>query len=157
MNILFICTHNRCRSILSEAIANDLGHGQLRAWSAGSQPAGVIHPATLAALARHGIATDGLYSKSWDVFESMRPDIVITVCDSAAQEACPVWFGDCVKVHWGLPDPSKLSGDEAAVSAAFDQVITTIKQRMGALLALELSALSRAQQHAALAALSASY
>ncbi|MDG2174758.1 MAG: arsenate reductase ArsC [Gammaproteobacteria bacterium] len=106
MKILFICTHNRCRSILAEAIARHCGKGLLKPASAGSQPAGVVDPLTLEALTRHQIPADGLQCKSWNDLKEFNPDLVITVCDSAAAEACPVWLGRAVKVHWGLADPS---------------------------------------------------
>lgn len=138
MKILFICTHNRCRSILSEAIANHLSSGQIIAYSAGSSPAGEVHPLTIKYLAARGIATEGLSSQSWDDFEQMNPDLVITVCDNAANESCPIWFGNTLKVHWGLPDPSKLQGTDAEIEAAFYAVMDTISDRMRALLALDL-------------------
>lgn len=141
MKILFVCTHNRCRSILCEALANHLGGGCLWAFSAGSQPAGEVHPQTLRHLAARGIDTSGLHSKSWDVFVDEPLDAVITVCDSAASEACPLWPGDAVTVHWGLPDPSRASGPQAAVDAAFDQVIEVIERRIGRLLDLQFEAL----------------
>lgn len=133
MKILFICTHNRCRSILSEAITNHLAQERIQAFSAGSQPAGEVHPLTLKYLAERGIACEGLKSQSWDDFESMQPDVVVTVCDSAASEVCPVWFGQTIQVHWGLPDPSKLGAEEAP--AAFFAVMDTISARIEALLA----------------------
>ncbi|ACR11331.1 arsenate reductase [Teredinibacter turnerae T7901] len=144
MNILFICTHNRCRSILSEAIANHLAGGKLTAYSAGSQPVGEVHPLSLRYLAEKGISTEGLHSQSWNDFAAQRLDIVVTVCDSAASEPCPVWFGDCVTVHWGLPDPSKIEADEATVRAAFLAVMQTIENRINALLALNLADRPRA-------------
>lgn len=141
MKLLFICTHNRCRSILCEAITNHLSDGKVLAYSAGSQPAGAVHPDTLRHLQARGIDTDGLASQSWDEFETLDADAVITVCDSAAGESCPIWFGDTVKVHWGLPDPSKLSGPSDAVAAAFNEVIDTIEQRIRRLLTLDTSKL----------------
>jgi arsenate reductase len=135
--VLFVCTHNRCRSILCEALTNHLSGGRLRAFSAGSQPAGAVHPATLAALEARGISTDGLESQSWDAFAGLEPDAVITVCDSAAGEQCPLWMGRARKVHWGLPDPSKVDGSAAEQSAAFDAVIATIEGRLRRLLARE--------------------
>lgn len=134
MKLLFICTHNRCRSILAEAITNHLSDGSLIARSAGSQPAGEVHPLTLKYLAEAGISTTGLKSQSWDEHEDFAPDVVITVCDSAAGEACPVWFGNSVKVHWGLPDPSRAQGSEAEVRAAFQSVMQTLERRIRALL-----------------------
>ncbi|WP_250462146.1 arsenate reductase ArsC [Microbulbifer litoralis] len=132
MKLLFICTHNRCRSVLAEAITNHLSAGKVRAYSAGSQPAGEVHPQTIHHLQTRGIPTDGLSSKSWHELEGLCPDAVITVCDSAAGESCPLWLGDSVKVHWGLPDPSKLQGPE--VEAAFFSVMDNIEARIRMLL-----------------------
>ena len=134
MKILYICTHNRCRSILSEAIANHLGKGTLEAKSAGSQPAGEVHPLSLKFLAENNIPTGGLASQSWDEFETFEPDIVITVCDSAANETCPVWFGRSTQVHWGLADPSKIDGTDEDIAAAFNNTIEEITSRTEQLL-----------------------
>lgn len=137
MKVLFICTHNRCRSILCEAIANQLNgsdeEGQVVAKSAGSEPAGEVHPSTLIALQRAGYSVDGLVSESWDVHEGFAPDLIITVCDSAASEACPLWFGRGVKVHWGLADPSKLEGSQQDIEKAFAFTIMTVEERVRAL------------------------
>lgn len=130
MKILYICTHNRCRSILSEAITNQSANGLIIAKSAGSQPAGEVHPLSLKYLAETGFSTEGLISQSWDDFEGFEPDVVVTVCDSAAAEACPVYFGNCLKVHWGLSDPSKIEGDESQVKHAFLACITEIAERV---------------------------
>lgn len=132
MKILFICTHNRCRSILSEAIINQRSNGLIEARSAGSSPAGEVHPATLKYLTQAGYSVDGLQSQSWDDFEDFQPQMVVTVCDAAAGEACPLYFSRTLKVHWGLQDPSKLE-DEAAQADAFAQVIATIEERADAL------------------------
>lgn len=137
MNVLFICTHNRCRSILCEAIANQLagstaGPG-IDARSAGSEPVGEVHPSTLAALQRAGYGVTGLVSERWDVHESFAPDLIVTVCDSAASEACPAWFGHGVKVHWGLADPSKMEGSQEEIDKAFAFTIATIEERVYAL------------------------
>lgn len=134
MKILFVCTHNRCRSILAEAVSRQLGGALLEVRSAGSQPAGQVHPLSLKYLAQAGYSTDGLRSQSWDAFEDFAPDLVVTVCDSAAGEACPVWFGKTVKVHWGLKDPSALSGSEEDVKAAFLATIGTLEKRIQSLL-----------------------
>lgn len=134
ITLLFICTHNRCRSVLSEAITNHRGAGIIRAASAGSAPAGAIHPMTLTMLERRGYPTDGLYSKSWEELASFAPDLVVTVCDSAANESCPVWMGPVKKLHWGLPDPSKLE-DSVEQEAAFNAVIDTIETRIDTWLA----------------------
>ena len=133
MKLLFICTHNRCRSILSEAIANHLSEGLLDAKSAGSQPSGEVHPLSIKYLDEAGINTDGLKSQSWDEFESFEPDAVITVCDNAANETCPVWIGQTLKLHWGLVDPSKLEGSDEQKAAAFRDTIEIISERTKAL------------------------
>ncbi|RBO85833.1 arsenate reductase ArsC [Marinomonas aquiplantarum] len=130
MKILYICTHNRCRSILSEAITNGMAGGLINAKSAGSQPAGEVHPLSLKYLEQAGYQTTGLISQSWDDFEDFEPDLVITVCDSAAGEACPLYFGKSLKVHWGLSDPSKLEGSEAQQEAAFMATIKAIEERV---------------------------
>ena len=150
MKILYICTHNRCRSILSEAITNHLSKGQLQAFSAGSQPSGEVHPLSIKYLSEKGISVEGLKSQSWDDFEIEQPDIVVTVCDSAAAEACPVWFGDTVTIHWGLPDPSKLQGSEQEVRDAFYSVMSTIEQRVQKLLDLDLEPLTKTERQALL-------
>ena len=133
MKILYICTHNRCRSILCEAITNLMAGPGMMAASAGSQPEGQVHPLTLQYLREAGVPTVGLHSKSWDALEDFQPDLVITVCDSAANEACPVWFGKAVKVHWGLADPSKVEGTDEQRAQAFRACIAEIKQRATAL------------------------
>jgi arsenate reductase len=130
MELLFVCTHNRCRSILAEAVANHLGGGRWHARSAGSAPAGEVHPLTLRYLGERGIACEGLRSESWETLDGAAPDIVITVCDRAAGEACPLWLGQSEKVHWGLPDPSALEGDEAARRNAFLHTIDTLEHRL---------------------------
>ncbi|MGB1090965.1 MAG: arsenate reductase ArsC [Oceanobacter sp.] len=142
MNILYICTHNRCRSILSEAITNHLSDGRIKAFSAGSQPVGQVHPLSLKYLAERNISTDGLQSQSWDDFENQPLDLVITVCDSAAGEACPAWFGKAVKVHWGLEDPSKLQGSEAEIRDAFFKTMEIIEARVLQLLTVSTENLS---------------
>ncbi len=143
MKLLFICTHNRCRSILAEAIANQFGQGRLLARSAGSQPVGEVHPLSLKYLAEQGISIAGLCSQSWDEHESWAPDVVITVCDSAAGEACPVWFGNAVRVHWGLADPSAIDGSEAEVRQAFLTTIGALKGRIEKLLSFNFESMSR--------------
>ncbi len=131
LKILFICTHNRCRSILAEAVANHYGAGLIQAVSAGSAPAGHVHPATLAALERHQIGTASLHSKSWDVFGDAEVDVVITVCDQAVQEVCPLWLGNAAKVHWGLRDPSAgMNERDENNSVEFDQTIALLVARI---------------------------
>ncbi len=146
LKVLYVCTHNRCRSILSEAISNHLAAGKIRALSAGSAPAGEVHPLTLKYLEEKGIATEGLRSQSWDDFEADQPELVITVCDKAASEVCPVWFGDAAKAHWGLPDPSKLGGSEAEIRGAFYAVMDSIETRVRKLLAIDWESLSQAER-----------
>lgn len=158
MKILYICTHNRCRSILSEAITNHIAADVIDARSAGSQPVGEVHPLSLKYLNEANIDTAGLQSQSWDEFEEFAPDVVVTVCDSAAGESCPVWFGSTIKIHWGLADPSKLSGSEEEVATAFRTCISTITKRVEALStiaqqslqgdALRQALLTVSQQHA---------
>lgn len=140
LTLLFVCTHNRCRSVLCEALTRHLSHANVVALSAGSQPSGAVHPDTLKHLTKRGIDVSGLSSTSWDVYEDVAFDVVITVCDNAAGEQCPVWLGDTTKVHWGLPDPSKIEGDEER-DAAFDAVINVIEQRMTQLLTYDVDRL----------------
>ena len=130
MKLLFICTHNRCRSILSEAITNQRARGILTAASAGSAPVDAVHPLTLRFLHERGYDTAGLASQSWVDLEAFEPDRVITVCDTAAGEACPLWMSDVEKVHWGLPDPSRVDGDDETVRAAFMAVIDRIELKV---------------------------
>jgi arsenate reductase len=155
MKILYICTHNRCRSILSEAITNHIAAGKIVAKSAGSQPAGEVHPLSIKYLQEAGISTDGLRSQSWDEFEEFSPDLVVTVCDSAAGETCPLWFGKSLKVHWGLADPSKLQGSEAEIAEAFRATIEQIKQRVKQLADLDVDVNDKVAFKAALAHLGA--
>lgn len=157
MKILFLCTHNSCRSILSEAIFNHLAPPELKAYSAGSFPSGQVNPLTLTALARAGIPNTGFSSKSTDIFDTLAPDIVITVCDKAAGEACPLYFGNALRAHWNLEDPSALalgtqSLSDTEITAAFDACMKKIKQRVTIFLALPLEtvALDPAQLQAAL-------
>ncbi|WP_340679121.1 arsenate reductase ArsC [Paraglaciecola sp.] len=150
MKILYICTHNRCRSILSEAITNHLAKGIIEAKSAGSQPVGAVHPLSLKYLSAAGITVAGLQSQSWDEFEDFAPDVVVTVCDSAAGESCPVWFGNSIKVHWGLSDPSKVEGTEEEIAQAFQACMQLITERVAILKAVALQKLGRAELRAAL-------
>ena len=151
MRILFLCTANSCRSILAEALFNHLAPVGMRAFSAGSEPRGEINPLTLEALARAGIAADGLYSKSSDAHQALNPDFGITVCDKAAGEACPVHFGPAIKAHWGLTDPSEVVGSPADVKAAFDATLARLELRIAAFLALPLVDLDAATLKAELA------
>lgn len=155
MKILYICTHNRCRSILSEAITRQRAGDLLDARSAGSQPAGAVHPLSLRYLAQRAYRTEGLQSQSWDAFEDFAPDLVVTVCDSAAGEACPLYFGKSLKVHWGLSDPSKMEGSEAELEQAFMACIDEIERRVDQLIELAKGQPSPESLRAGLAALGA--
>ena len=143
MRVLFMCTANSCRSILSEAVFNHLAPQGIEAISSGSFPKGQVLPRSLSTLQQAGISIDGLYSKGNDAFEGNPPDIVITVCDKAAGESCPVYFGPALKAHWGLEDPSDVTGDEAAIDAAFNATLARIEKRCQAFLALPLGTISR--------------
>ncbi|MCF5548168.1 arsenate reductase ArsC [Pseudomonas salomonii] len=151
MKVLFMCTANSCRSILSEAMFNHLAPSGFEAISSGSFPKGQVLPRSLSTLQAAGISTEGLHSKGNDAFEGSPPDVVITVCDKAAGEACPVYFGPAVKAHWGLEDPSDVQGDEASVDAAFKATLSTIERRCKAFLALPFAQLSPAELKAELA------
>ena len=141
LNVLFLCTHNSARSILAEALLNHLGRGRFRAFSAGSSPRDnqQPNPVGLKVLASLGVPTEGLYSKSWNEFS--RPgspvmDLVITVCDNAAGETCPIWPGHPASAHWGYADPSAVVGDESARFAAFQTTALQIKHRLELLISL---------------------
>lgn len=141
MRLLYVCTHNACRSVLAEVITRSLGQGRLQSASAGSEPSGRIHPLTLHYLQRAGYDTDGLQSQGMDELVDFKPDAVITVCDSAAQEPCPVWLGEAIQVHWGLPDPSRVEGSAEEQDLAFAEVMETLSNRIEALLAQPLEQL----------------
>jgi len=138
-----MCTANSCRSILSEAMFNHLAPAGFAAVSAGSFPKGQVLPRSLTTLQQAGISIAGLSSKGNDAFAGNPPDIVITVCDKAAGEACPLYFGPALKAHWGLEDPSDVVGDEAAMDAAFRATLARIEQRCRAFLALPFDTLGR--------------
>jgi len=140
-----MCTANSCRSILSEALFNHLAPAGFQAISSGSFPKGQVLPRSLSTLCHAGISTEGLSSKGNDAFEGNPPDIVITVCDKAAGEACPVYFGPALKSHWGLEDPSDVVGDEASVDAAFHTTLAHIEARCRAFFALPFDSLDRDQ------------
>ncbi|MHB2247702.1 arsenate reductase ArsC [Pseudomonas fitomaticsae] len=143
MRVLFMCTANSCRSILSEAMFNHLAPAGFEAVSAGSFPKGQVLPRSLTTLQAAGISIDGLSSKGNEAFEDNPPDIVITVCDKAAGEACPVYFGPALKAHWGLEDPSDVHGDERTIDAAFRATLARIETRCRAFLALPFAQLDR--------------
>ena len=137
MNVLFLCTGNSCRSILAEATFNHLAPDGWRAMSAGSKPTGKVHPRSLALLEREGIAIDGYHSKSWDALP-VTPDIVITVCSSAAGETCPAYLGPVLRTHWGVDDPAHATGTDLEIDAAFMAAYRTLRRRIEAFVALPL-------------------
>ena len=140
MNVLFLCTGNSCRSILAEATFNHLAPVGWHAVSAGSKPAGYVHSRSLALLAREGIATEGYHSKSWDDLP-VTPDVVVTVCASAAGETCPVYLGPVLRTHWGVEDPAHATGTDEEIDAAFMMAYQILRTRIEAFLALPLSEL----------------
>lgn len=140
MNVLFLCTGNACRSILGEAIFNHLAPTGWRAMSAGSKPTGEVHPRSLALLASVGISTDGHYSKSWENLPTA-PDIVITVCASAAGETCPAYLGPVLRTHWGVDDPAHATGTDEEIDAAFMHAYRILRARIEAFFALNLEVL----------------
>lgn len=155
-NVLFLCTANSARSILAEAILNARGGDRFRAFSAGSQPRGTINPAALRLLERKGYPTTGLGSKSWAAFagpDAPLLDIVITVCDNAAGETCPIWPGHPLTAHWGVFDPAAVEGSEAEIDAAFDVAHDRLEDRIMRMLALpdvgDIAALRAIGQRAA--------
>ena len=145
-NVLFLCTGNSARSILSEALLNKRGQGQFRAFSAGSHPAGRVNPYALALLQRMGYSTDGLRSKSWDEFAAPgapQLDFVFTVCDNAAGEVCPMWPGQPITAHWGIPDPAAVEGTDDQKRRAFDDAFRTLDRRISLFLSLPIRSLEQ--------------
>ena len=132
--VLVLCTGNSCRSVMAEALFNALGKGRYQAFSAGSFPAGYVHPGSIATLRRHGIDPGRPRSKSWDEFAGQPFDLVITVCDEAAGETCPAFAGAARRLHWSTPDPAKATGGEEDVRRAFDLVYDQLRARIEALL-----------------------
>lgn len=148
INVLFLCTHNSARSILAEALLNHLGQGRFRAWSAGSSPRDrqQPNPMALEALQHAGISTEGLRSKSWDEFaepDAEKMDLIITVCDNAAGEVCPIWPGHPATAHWSYADPSEGPGSEAQKREAFRQTLLAIHRRLALFINLPPAALQR--------------
>jgi arsenate reductase len=141
VNVLFLCTGNSCRSLISEAVFNHLAPPGWKALSAGSQPTGQLNARALALLAEKGISTEGYYSKSWDKLP-VTPDIVVTVCSSAAGETCPAYLGPVLRTHWGVIDPSHVVGTEQEIDAAFNQAYAILRARIEAFLALPLDELA---------------
>ncbi len=153
LHVLFVCTGNSARSILSEATLNHLGGGRFRGFSAGSQPTGRVHPLALRQLMATGMSTEGLRSKSWDEFttpDAPSLDLVITVCDNAAVEACPVLFGDFITAHCGLPDPAAAIGSDEDRMAAFADAHAVILHRINRLISLTLETMPQTEIRRAL-------
>ena len=141
-NVLFLCTGNSARSILAESILNRHGKGQFRAFSAGSHPNGQVNPFALELLQRLDFPTEGLRSKSWDEFStpaSPHFDFIVTVCDNAAGETCPVWLGKPTIAHWGIPDPASVQGTDIDKKAAFNQAFKSMETRIRRLLSLPIA------------------
>ncbi len=157
-NLLFLCTGNSARSILGEVLLNHLGGGVWQGWSAGSNPVGRVNPHALTLLGERGHDVSGLLSKRWDVFSAAGApmmDVIITVCDAAAGEPCPVWPGHPITSHWGMPDPAA-APDDASARAAFCATYDTLYHRLSALVALPFSGMTDDQAKAALDRIGAS-
>jgi arsenate reductase len=145
-HVLFLCTGNSARSILAEALLNAHGGGRFRGYSAGSHPRGAVRPEALVVLERAGLPTAGLRSKSWEEFAAPgapRLDLVFTVCDKAAGEACPIWPGKPVTAHWGIEDPAAVTGSAAEVQVAFARSLDELRKRIDMLLSLPIASLDR--------------
>jgi arsenate reductase (thioredoxin) len=145
-NVLFLCTGNSARSIMGEAILNRVGAGRFNAYSAGSHPRGEVNPRTVQLLKRLNYATDGCRSKSWDEFarpDAPHLDFVFTVCDNAAQEVCPIWPGQPMTAHWGVPDPAEATGTDAEIGLAFSDAYRQLNNRISIFAALPLVRLDR--------------
>jgi len=152
-NVLFLCTGNSARSIIAEALLNQMGGGRLRGFSAGSHPKGALNPTVMAFLAEKGISTEGARSKSWDEFTAAgapRMDFIITVCDSAAREACPIWPGRPVSAHWGVEDPAAYADDPAMARKVTEEAFRVLRRRIELLVALSMEKLDRSTVHAKL-------
>jgi arsenate reductase len=146
LNVLFLCTGNSARSIMAEAILNKIGGGKFRAYSAGSQAKGAVNPNTIQLLKRLGYDTSGMRSKSWTEFAKPGApalDFVFTVCDDAASETCPVWPGQPMTAHWGIPDPAAATGTDAEIALAFNNAYRMLNRRIGIFTALPIASLSR--------------
>lgn len=149
-NVLFLCTGNSARSVIAEAILNREGKGRFRAYSAGSQPKGAVNPHTLKLLTNLGYDISGFRSKSWTEFAQQsapQMDFVFTVCDDAAGEACPVWPGQPMTAHWGIPDPAAATGSDAEIALAFDEAYRMLSRRIDLFLALPLAKLDAMVLH----------
>ena len=142
LNVFVICTGNSCRSVMGEALFNHLGQDRIRAFSAGSHPIGRINTGALATLKRHNLPVEGYQSQSWEEFTDQPMDIVITVCDNAACETCPVYLSKAIRAHWGVSDPGHVEGSEEEKITAFEQTFGLLKLRVQKMLALPLEKMS---------------
>lgn len=149
-HILVLCTGNSCRSILGEAMLKHFGAGRFQVYSAGSRPLGRVNQDALATLARHGLPTEGYCSKSMEELADKPIDILITVCDSAAGEACPAYLGQVARAHWGMSDPGHVKGSPKEVETAFEQAYALLERRVQKLLALPLETMTREERGEAL-------
>jgi arsenate reductase (thioredoxin) len=142
-NVLFLCTGNSARSVIAEAILNKVGAGKFRAYSAGSQPKGRVHPETMKLLRSLGYDTTAFRSKSWVEFlKEPQFDFVFTVCDNAAEEVCPTWPGQPMTAHWGIPDPADATGNPAEIVPAFKEIYRLLNQRISLFVSLQLRSLN---------------
>ena len=152
-DVLILCTGNSARSIIGECVVERLGKGRFRGFSAGSKPKGKVHPLAIEILRRNNYRIDGLRSKDWTEFagpDAPRMDFVFTVCDSAAAEECPVWPGQPMTAHWGLPDPAAVEGDEVDRMMAFRQALLSLENRVSVFVSLPIETLDRLKLKAAL-------
>lgn len=157
-NVLFLCTGNSARSVLAEGLLNlpAISQGRFRGFSAGSHPKGAVQPMALEVLRQHGATAEGYRSKSWDEFatpDAPAIDLVITVCDQAASENCPIWPGHPITAHWGVPDPAAIEGDDATRRRAYEDAARILRRRIELLAALPLETLSRFAREQRIAAI----
>ncbi len=155
MNILVLCTHNSCRSVIAEGLLQHYGKGKFKAYSAGSFPSGKINPRAIETLRKNNINADynNFKSQSWDDFEYIKMDIVITVCDQAAGESCPLFLGSAIKAHWGVEDPSSIKSSETEVNEAFQKTFKMLEKRVIALTNLDIENLDKEELHSSLNAI----
>lgn len=145
-NVLFLCTGNSARSIMAEVMMNQLGRGRFKGFSAGSHPGGKVNPFAIETMAAAGLSTAGLRSKSWDEFASEdapKIDFILTVCDNAASEVCPIWPGNPTTAHWGVADPAAVEGTDEQKRAAFREAATILRRRIELLINLPIETLDR--------------
>jgi len=150
LNVLVLCTGNSCRSVMGEALVTALGEGRFKGHSAGSRPIGRINQGALATLARNQLPTKGYTSKSMEAFRDQPIDILLSVCDSAGKEPCPVFLGPAIRAHWGVEDPGHVEGSPEEIIAAFDKTFDILKRRVQAMVALPMSTMSKDDITAAL-------